>query len=84
MAWSDIQVGVESVSGDSITLSATNPTDQAVAARLQVGVALAGGGTAVLRSQNLSFAAHETKSVTLHANGTIVAIDDDPVPIPPT
>lgn len=83
MAWSDIQVSVDGVSGNDVTLSATNPNNQDETARIGIRVSLSGGTTVLLMSQNLSFAPYETKTVTLHAASSITSIEDSPEPFPP-
>ncbi|HEX6850958.1 MAG TPA: hypothetical protein VF139_06090 [Candidatus Polarisedimenticolaceae bacterium] len=83
MAWSDIQVSVRGVSGDTVTLSATNPNNHPETARVAVAVTLFGGVNLTLQSGNLTFGANETLLVPLQAPSAILSIDDAPEPLPP-
>ncbi len=84
MAWSDISVTLSGISGDSLTLSASNPRGAAEVARVGVGVRLADGTETRLESENVTFGAGQTKSVRLTASSTIDTTTDSPEPLPPT
>jgi len=83
MAWSDIVITVTGTNGDTVTLSASNPTGQSETARASVTVSLDSGGTETLVSPNFTLAAGATRTISLRASAPIGSISDGPDPMPP-
>ena len=69
---------------NTVEVSVHNLDAEPTTLRVTVNVELATGAAQTLTSSNLTVGAWEIASVTLTAAQTIVAIGDDPDPIPPS
>ncbi len=83
MAWSDIQVKLTGFGGDTVTISAHNPTASAETARARVVVTLADRTQQTLASANFTLQSQESRTIELDASGTVVSVTDGPTPIEP-
>jgi sensor domain CHASE-containing protein len=80
----DLQVAATAVAENSVSISIHNSDSASETTRITMSVQLSTGAEQTLTSSNVTVAGGATVFITLSAAQTIVAIGDDPEPIPPT
>ncbi len=79
-----LEASTSAVVDKTVTVDVRNTDAEAATARIVLTVQLNDGSEQTLVSSNVTVEAGASASVTLSASGTIVAIGDDPEPVPPT
>jgi hypothetical protein len=77
-----VEATVSNLIGPAISIDVHNPESTAQTIRVQIAVLVA-GGEEILTSANVVVGPGATSTVTLSASSAILAVGDDPQPLPP-